>query len=156
MIAWLRSGRGLGTLLALSVAVNLFLAGLLAGRLTGTAIQESPTRRSIQAMLAPLPEDKRALVRREIAAEMPRVREQFAALQAARAALADDMTKPQPDAAALTRGFAEVQARTAAIGSLLQQAVLRALPSLTQEERRRMVDALARHRRSGGAGAVQF
>ena len=156
MIAWLRSARGLGTLLALSVAANLFLAGILAGRLTGTATQDSPTRRSIQAMLAPLPEDKRALVRREIAVEMPRVREQFAALQSARAALAEDMTKPTPDAAAITRGFAEVQARTAAIGGLLQQAVLRALPSLTQEERRAMVEALARHRRGGGSGAAQF
>ena len=156
MMAWLRSARGLGTLLALSVAANLFLAGILAGRLTGTATQDSPTRRSIQAMLAPLPEDKRALERREIAVEMPRVREQFAALQSARAALALDMTKPTPDAAAIARGFAEVQARTVAIGGLLQQAVLRALPSLTQEERRAMVEALARHRRSGGSGAAQF
>ena len=156
MIAWLRSARGLATLLTLSVAVNLFLAGMLAGRLTGRAIQDSPTRRSIQAMLAPLPEDKRALVRKEFAVEMPRVREQFAALQAARATLAEEMTKAGPDAAALERGFAEVQARTTAIGGLLQQGLLRALPSLTQEERRAMVEALARHRRSGGSGAAQF
>ena len=150
MIAWLRSARGLATLLALSLAANLFLGGVLAGRLTGQAVQESQTRRSIQAMLAPLPEAKRELVRKEIRAAMPRVREQFAALQAARAALAEEMVKPAPNTAALERGFADVQARTLAIGSALQQALLRALPSLTQEDRRDMVQALAKRQRAGG------
>lgn len=144
MIAWLRSARGLATLLAVSLGVNLFLGGVLAGRITGQAGQESQTRRSIQAMLAPLPEDKRALVRKEIRAVMPKVREQFAALQAARAALAGELVKPVPDTTALERDFAEVQARTVAIGTALQQAILRAVPSLTQEERRAMVQALAR------------
>lgn len=144
MIAWLCSARGLATLLAVSVAGNLFLGGLLAGRYTGQAGQESQTRRSLQAMLAPLPEDKRSLVRREIRAELPRVREQTAALQAARAALAEELVKPSPDAAALERGFAEVRSRSAAIQAAFQQALQRALPSLTQEERRAMVRALAR------------
>ena len=151
MIAWLRSGRGLATLLAVSLAANLFLGGVLTGRITGgitsPSTQDSATRRSIQAMLAPLPEDKRALVRKEIGVEMPRVREQVAALQKARAGLAEEMVKPTPEPAALQRGFAEVQANTAAIGSALQQAIVRALPALTQDERRAMVEALARHRR---------
>lgn len=147
MIAWLRSARGLATLLALSLATNLFLGGVLAGRFTGQAAQESPTRRSIQAMLAPLPEDKRALVRKEIRAVLPKVREQFAALQAARAALGEELVKPDPDAAALQRGFAEVQAHTSAIQAAFQQAILRAVPSLTQDERRALVAALARRQR---------
>jgi len=145
VIAWLRSARGLAILLVLSVAVNLFLGGMLAGRITGQAARESPIRQNIREMLAPLPEEKRALVQKEIRAEMPRVREQFTALQAARAALAEEMVKPVPDNAALERGFAEVQARTAAIGTTLQRAIQRALPSLSQEERRAMVAALARH-----------
>ncbi len=144
MIAWLRSPAGLATLLALSVAANLFLGGVLAGRITGQAAQESQIRQNIRAMLAPLPEAKRALVRKEIATEMPRVREQFAALQQARATLAEEMVRPTPDPAALQRDFADVQARTTAIGTALQQAMLRALPSLTQEERRAMMEALAR------------
>lgn len=149
MIAWLRSARGLATLLALSVAANLFLGGVLAGRFTGQAGQESQTRRSLQAMLAPLPEDKRALVRKEVRAALPAVREQFAALQVARTGLAEELVKPAPDSAALQRGFAEVQARTAAIQAAFQQAILRALPSLSQEERRAMVRALARRARPG-------
>lgn len=150
MIAWLRSGRGLATLLVVSLAVNLFLVGVLVGRFTGKAVEESQTRRSIQAMLAPLPEAKRQLVRKEIGVAMPRVREQFAALQTARATLAAEMVKPVPDGAALERSFATVQAHSTAIGGELQRAIVRAMPSLTQDERRAMVEALARLQ-TGGA-----
>ena len=149
MIAWLRSGKGLTALLVVSLAANLFLAGMLAGRVTGKAVVESQTRRSIQAMLAPLPEAKRDIVRKEIGIAMPVVRERFASLQRARASLADEMTKPSPDSAALERAFADVRAQTAAIGVELQQAIVRAMPALTQEERRAMVQALGR--RQGGS-----
>jgi len=150
MIAWLRSARGLATLLVVSLAVNLFLGGLLAGRLTGEVAQESQTRRSIHVMLAPLPEAKRQLVRKELGIAMPRVREQFAALQRARATLGAEMVKPVPDSAALEQSFAAVQAHSTAIGGELQRAIVRALPNLTQDERRAMVEALAR-RQTGGA-----
>lgn len=150
MIAWLRSARGLAVLLIVSLGANLFLGGMLVGRVTGEAGQESQTRRSIQAMLAPLPEAKRELVRKEIGTAMPQVREQFAALQKARIALAEEMVRPTPDSAALERAFAAVQAHTSAIGTELHQALARALPALTQGERRAVLEALAR-RRSRGA-----
>ena len=150
MMAWLGSTRGLTVLLVASLGANLFLGGMVAGRITGDVTQGSQTRRSIQAMLAPLPDAKRELVRREINAAMPQVRQQFAALQKARAALAEEMVKPAPDSGALERGFAAVQFHTMAIGAELQRAMVRALPALTQEERRALVRALAR-RQSGGA-----
>ena len=150
MIAWLRSARGLATLLVVSLAVNLFLGGVLAGRFTSKVVQESQTRRSIQAMLAPLPDAQRELVRREIGKAMPAVRERFAALQRSRTALSEEMTKPSPDNAALERAFADVQVQSAAIGAELQKAIVRALPSLTQDERRAMVQALGR-RQTGSA-----
>ena len=149
MIAWLGNPRVLATLLAVSVAANLFLGGVLAGRFTGQAEQKTQTRRNIEAMLAPLPEDKRALVRRELRAAMPQVRQQFAGLQVARAALTEELVKPAPDTATLERGFAQVQAHSTAIQAAFQQAILRAVPSLTQEERRTMVEALARRARPG-------
>ena len=71
VIAWLRSTRGLTVLLAASLGANLFLGGMVAGRITGDVTQGSPTRRSIEAMLAPLPDAKRKLVRQEIDAAMP-------------------------------------------------------------------------------------
>jgi uncharacterized membrane protein len=150
VIAWLGSTRGLTVLLVASLGANLFLGGMVAGRIAGDVTQGSQTRRSIQAMLAALPDAKRELVRREINAVMPQVREQLAALQKARAALAEEMVKPAPDSGALDRGFAAVQFHTMAIGAELQRAILRALPGLSQEERRALVRALAR-RQSGGA-----
>lgn len=150
MIAWLRSARWRTALLIVSLLLNLFLGGMLAGRFSGQAAADSQTRRSIQAMLAPLPEASRELVRKEIGAVMPAVRERFAALQRARASLAEEMVKPTPDSMALARGFTEVQTHTTAIGAELQQAMVHALPRLTQDERRAMVQALAR-RQSGGA-----
>ncbi len=150
MIAWLRTTRGLTMLLVASLGANLFLGGMVAGRITGDAAQGSQTQRSIRAMLAPLPDAKRKLVRREIDAAMPRVREQLAALRKARAALAEEMVKPTPDSGALERGFAAVQLHTMEIGGELQQAIMRALPALTQDERRALVRALLQRRSAGG------
>ena len=39
MIAWLRSARGLAALLVVSLALNLFLGGMLVGRITGQAVR---------------------------------------------------------------------------------------------------------------------
>lgn len=150
MMAWLGSTRGLTVLLLLSLGANLFLGGLLAGRITGEAAHGSHTRRSIQAMLAALPAAKRELVRREIDAAMPQVRRAFAALQEARAALAEQLARSSLDVAAVERGFAEVQVHTDAIRAELQRAIMRALPALTEEERRALAQVLARQR-SGSA-----
>ena len=144
MIAWLRSARGLVTLLAVSVAANLFLGGVLAGRYTGQAAQESPSRRGLQAILALVPEDKRPLVAKHFRAAAPELRRDFAALQAARAALAEELVKPAPDTAALERSFAEVRRLTTAVQAAYQEALLRVVPSLSQNERRAVVQALAK------------
>ena len=150
MIAWLCSTRGLTLLLAVSLGTNLFLGGLVAGRVLGEATQGSQTRRSIQAMLAPLPPAKRELVRREINAVMPEVRQQLAALQKARAAVTEELAKSTLDNGAIERGFAAVQTHTSAIRAAFQQAIVRALPALSPEERRAFVQALGRHQ-SGSA-----
>lgn len=150
MITWLGSTRGLILLLIVSLGANLFLGGLVAGRFLGEATQGSQTRRSIQAMLAPLPADKRELVRREINTVMPEVRQQLAALQKARATLAEELAKSGLDNGAIERGFAAVRTHTNAIRAAFQQAIVRALPALSQAERRAFVQALARSQ-SGSA-----
>jgi uncharacterized membrane protein len=146
----MRSTRRVTMLLAASLGANLFLGGMVAGRITGDVTQGSPTRRSIEAMLAPLPHAKRKLVRQEINGAMPRVREQLAALQKARVALAEEMVKPMPDSGALERGFSAVRLHTMEIGGELQRAITRALPALTQEERRTLARALVRRQGAGG------
>jgi uncharacterized membrane protein len=146
VIGWLANPKVLGVLLAASLGANLFLGGWLAGRLTGEATQG---RRNLEAIVAPLPQDKRALVRKEVRGVMPEVRRNFQAMQAARAALAEELAKPELDQAAVDRHFGEVQARTTAIQSALQQAFKRAAVSLTPEERRAVIEALKRRPQRG-------
>lgn len=146
-MGWLRRTPFLVTLLLASLGGNLFLGGMVLGRATLEVTQGSQTRRSVHAMVAALPEGKRDLVRREIGAAIPRVEEHFAALRKARAALAEDMARPELDAGALERGFAAVQTHTNAIRAELQQAMMRALPALSQEERRALVNAMMRHQK---------
>jgi uncharacterized membrane protein len=145
--AWLTNPKTLAVLLAASVAVNLFLGGVIAGRWTGEAAQDLRAKRNVEAMLEPLPQDKRALVRKELRAAMPQVRQHFKALQEARARVADELGKPAPDAAELDRRFAEVRAQTTAIQAAFQQAFKRAAASLTPEERRAVIEALKRRPR---------
>jgi len=147
--AWLGNPRVLATLLAVSVAANLFLGGVLAGRFTGQAAQGLKAKGTFDVMLATLPEEKRALVRKELRAAMTQVQRDILALQAARAALAEELVKPELEPAALDRHFAEIRARSAAIRAAFQQAFKRAAASLSQEERRAMVEALAKRARLG-------
>ncbi|MGH8681444.1 MAG: periplasmic heavy metal sensor [Burkholderiales bacterium] len=147
MISRLANPRVLGALLAVSVAANLFLGGVVAGRLTGEATQDLRAKRNVETMLQPLPQDKRALVRKELRAAMPQVRQHFTALQAARAGVAEELVKPEPDQAQLDRRFAEVRAQTTAIQAAFQQAFKRAAVSLTPEERRAVIEALRRRPR---------
>jgi len=149
VIAWLTNPKILGTLLAVSVAANLFLGGMFAGRATGEAAQDLRAKRNVEAMLQPLPQDKRALVRKELRAAMPQVRQHFKALQEARARVAEELVKPEPDPAQLDRRFAEVQAQTTAIQAAFQQGFKRAAVSLTPGERRAVIEALKRRPQRG-------
>jgi hypothetical protein len=75
---------------------------------------------------------------------MPQVRRDQQAIQQARAAIAEELLRPQPDGAVLDRQFREVQARTTAMQEALQQAFKRAAGELSVEERRALVEAAKR------------
>jgi len=130
-----------------SILTLTLLAGAIAGRVTGEAAQDLRAKRNVEAMLRPLPQDKRALVRKELRAAMPQVRQHFKALQEARARVAEELVKPEPDPAQLDRRFAEVRVQTTAIQAAFQQAFKRAAVSLTPEERRAVIEALKRRPR---------
>jgi len=144
VIRALANPKVLGALCAVSLAVNLFLGGVLAGRFTGEAVQ---AKRNFDAILAPLPDAKRALVRKEFRSALVGVRRDNQAAQAARAELAAELAKPAPDPATLDRQFAELQRRTTAMQAAMQQAFKRAAMELTQEERQAVIDSLARRAR---------
>lgn len=150
MIDWLRSTRGLTTLLVVSLGANLFLVSMVVGRISGEATPSTYTKRSIQAMLAPLPDAKREIVRREINVAMPEMRQHFAALQKVRTTLSEEMVKPTPDSRALELYFLAVRTHASAIRAGLQQAMVRALPSLSQDERRALVRSLTQPQSGGG------
>jgi uncharacterized membrane protein len=130
--------------LVASVALNLFLGGAIAGRMTGQAAQGVQAKRNLDALLAGLPQAKRDVVRRELRTAMPQVRRDQQAIQQARAAIAEELLRPQPDGAVLDRQFREVQARTTAMQEALQQAFKRAAGELSVEERRALVEAAKR------------
>jgi uncharacterized membrane protein len=132
------------TALAVSVALNLFLGGVLAGRIGGQASQSVRAQRNLEAALAPLPEAKRNVVIRELRRVMPELRHDQQAVQQARAAAAEELLRPQPDSAALDRHFREVQVRTTSMQNALQQALKRAAADLTPEERRALIEAANR------------
>jgi uncharacterized membrane protein len=149
MINWLQKNRIASALLTLSLGLNVFLLSMNVGKTISQASHDSQTRRSIQAMLEPLPPASQEIVRKEIGTVMPKVKEHFAALRNARKKLGDDMANASIGTAALELRFSEVQAHTTAIGFELQKAIARALPKLNAEDRRAIVAALAKQSNRG-------
>lgn len=130
----------LGIALAVSITLNLFLGGLVAGRIGGKVMQGIQAQRNFDAALAPLPEVKREAVRRELRSVMSDVRRHRQAVEQARAAAAEELLRPEPDSAALDRHFHEIQVRTTSMQHALQQAWKRAAADLTPEERRLLIE----------------
>ncbi len=142
--------RTLRVLLALSLAVNLVAVAVLAGRVTGEAVK---SRRSVEAVVAVLPEAKREAVRRELLDVAPLMRQHAAAVRALRAELDTVLAQPRLDEAALELQFAKLRQQTAATQARLQQAFRRVAVDLTPEERRALLAAIQqRPRRVEGRG----
>jgi uncharacterized membrane protein len=133
----------------ISIGLNIFLIAMWVGRAGAQTSSDSQTRRSIQAMLAPLPSASRDLVRKEIAIVMPRVKERFSSLTRARSALAQEMTNPAISQVELEQRFSQVQEHTTAIGKELQQAMAKALPQLSLEDRQAIIKALTQQQNRG-------
>ena len=144
MIARLGNPKVLGTLLAVSLAGNLFLGAFIAGRVTGQATQ---AKRSLDAIVAVLPPEKRGAVLMELRAAVPVVREHASAIKALRAEVAEELARPQLDAAALDQRFTGIQQQTTAVQAQWQQAYKRAAATLAPEERRALLTALRRPQR---------
>ena len=72
MTRMLANPKVLGTLLALSVAANLFFGSLELGRLTGEAVH-GPQAKRIDAILEALPAERRPILRQELRIAMPEV-----------------------------------------------------------------------------------
>jgi uncharacterized membrane protein len=127
-----RPGRGLKIALALSVALNLGVAGLA----LGAWLKEGPGGRGLPRELsfgpfdqAFLPEDRAAL-RRDLIARAPEIRTTRAEMRAELQAVLQALRARPYDPAALTRALAAIETRYAgrlALGRSLIEARLQAL-----------------------------
>lgn len=142
--------RTLRVLLALSLAVNLVAVAVVAGRFAGESVK---SRRSVQAVVAVLPEAKRDAVRRALLDVAPLMRQHALAVRALRAELDTVLAQPRLDEAALELQFAKLRQQTTATQARLQQAFRRVAVDLAPEERRALLAAIQqRPRRGEGRG----
>ena len=145
--------RTLRVLLALSLAVNLVVVAVVAGRFAGESVK---SRRTVEAVVAVLPEAKRDAVRRELLGVAPLMRQHALAVRALRAELDTVLAQPRLDETALELQFAKLRQQTAATQARLQQSFRRVAVDLTPEERRALLAAIQqRPRRAEARGFSQ-
>lgn len=139
--------RVLGTLLLLSLAANLFLAGTLAGRFSAAMRLPPPMARDFEASLRALPEERREQLRSHFRAHMPEIRRQHRALRGLHEALGAELERSQPDRARLEQLLGEIRTRGATAQQALQTSFLDTVLELPASERRVVIEHLLR--RSG-------
>jgi uncharacterized membrane protein len=140
MIAWLmdparrRLRQGL---LAISVALNLFVVGLAIGYAVthGPFAREAPRERSIldfelRAYGLALPEAERDAVRARVEEIAPLVRERRARLREIRAEIAAMLVAPDPDRGAIEDRLVEIRRITSETQALVQERALESLLAL--------------------------
>ncbi len=135
--------RWLVIVLAVSVLLNLFLVGVIIGRLSFPALpRDNPgtaTALVVRARVRNLPVVERAhfaLVMRQYAGELRRARQ---ALRDARYSAEAAITAPNYDEAAVKARFADVRRASAAQQQVLHDALAQALSALSPQSRAAIV-----------------
>jgi len=144
----------LGTLLAVSAAGNLFLGGILAGRISAHAIHPPRVERDFEATLRAVPEERRREIREQMRRNAPLMREHHARKRALFETIAAEFAREQPDRALLEKQLAELRAQSAAMQEALQKGFLDTALALPPEERRKMLEAMQQHGDRGWRGRL--
>lgn len=144
----------LGTLLAVSAAGNLFLGGILAGRIGAHAMHPPRVERDVEAALRAVPEERRREIREQMRRNAPLMREHHERKRALFEAIAAELAREQPDRALLEKQLAELRARSAAMQETLQKGFLDTALALPSEERRKMLEAMQQHGDRGWRGRL--
>lgn len=149
----------LGTLLAVSAAGNLFLGGVLAGRIGGHAMHPPRFERDFESRLRAVPEERRREIHDMLRQGKAAVGAQHEAMRELHESLVTELTRDHPDRALLERQMTDMRTRKLAMQEALQKSFLDTALALAPEERREMLDAMQEqrkrggwHRRSGGPG----
>jgi len=138
------------TLLFVSVALNLLIAGAVGGAfLSGARVEREPSDGAVverlpgpRAFLRALPEDTRALMREKLAESWQTSREtRQAAIQARRDAFAAASQEPY-DAGRVRAAFERLRAADQAAIAVFHDDIVEAFGELTPEQRRAALEAL--------------
>jgi Spy/CpxP family protein refolding chaperone len=142
-------GRWLIGIAAVSLCVNLFLVGLMAGHkiygpgLFGHGGPDGP-RRGIEAMIAGVPEDLQPMIKEKFEAAKPQFQAQREQIKAAREKLAAAAKADPFDPAAFDQAFHEFQQTMDGMGALAHQTIREILPQIPAEQRKQLVDKWAK------------
>lgn len=139
MIVEGRPATGLVIALVVSLAVNLFGGGVWLGRELRPLSPSPPALagQGMPALLAGIPPEARRLVRQQISANRPEVRERLRDLREARGAAFAVAREPEADRVALEAALARLRQRTEAAQALVHRFLIEALLAVPGDERAR-------------------
>lgn len=142
------------TALFASLALNLVVVSAGIGAFASGARLERPADQAIgsrqlapRAFMQALPPETRQALRRELAGRVLRMREERAAVRAARRELYAATRAEQYDAERVRAAFAASRAADAVFAEAIHDATVDALSQLSADERRAAIDAVARSNR---------
>ena len=136
----------LGAALVVSLALNLFFFGVIAGhRLSGRggpAWQLTPDRLKvgIERVLRALPDNDAKIVRELFETQRPDITQRFLALQDARRAIGAALKAEPFDPAAFTAAYEAMQARSQELQAAIHGVIKAAIPQLSPEGRAVIVE----------------
>lgn len=131
----------LAAALLLSLGLNLFLGGVMAGRMIGQqgglALEMNPAnlKIGIQRVLRTLPEADAEVMRGMFEAQRGDLRQRFVALQQARKTVGEVLRAEPFDAAAFTAAYDTMQARAQEVQAAVHAVIKSAVPQLSAEAR---------------------
>jgi uncharacterized membrane protein len=134
---------------AVSLCVNLFLVGLMAGHwiygpgFLGRGGSDGP-RRGIEAMIAGVPEDLRPMIKEKFDAAKPQFQAQRDKIRAARDKVAAAGRADPFDPAAFDQAFHEFQQAMDGMGAIAHQTIREVLPQIPAEQRKQLVEKWAK------------
>lgn len=143
--------RVLWMLLALSVAMNLFLGGMLSGRMGARVLHPMLFERDVEGHLGFVPRARRAELRRSLLPPEPAMRAYHREMHALRQALADELAHEPPRRQAIESGLAALRTRNMEMQQQLHQRFIDTVLTLPAAERQAMMEALLQPGRRGGA-----
>lgn len=131
----------LGVALVVSLGLNLFLGGVIAGHRLGPRgdfdwqLTPAKLRLGMERVLRALPENDAKVVRGLFEAQRPDIAQRFQALQDARKAVGAALKAEHFDPAAFTAAYEAMQARSQELQAAVHAVIKAAIPQLSAEGR---------------------